>query len=442
MQTHRSCGRIEKKYYKRDPSHDKEEKEAEKLQQDELVKQKQPILDYKTVRGIAMGLIAKPVVQGINSLHRQNTSRYRSVKIHSAYLGLINVDVYDLGRGYVALQTIVKGLRGEPDVFVKELDSVRHRLKPDRYNYTMNYLSRLQPTVVNLNICKKHYLNIERLEKKKKTGALSMSEQKSLHSSYIHNIPVDIHFNTCQYLDFLHTKLKINNVINTNVLLSIHNIRNLDNAFFTGEFMVYGNGDKMFYPLGTSDVGGHELGHGLVQSSAGLKYQGHSGALNESFSDVLGVSFEFYLYKKFNENKLKTDDLKGEADWVIGEDSGKSIEYLRNMKDPNNAKYPQPKIYRGKYWADPNGQMDYGGVHINSGVGNYCFYLLSSKIGKDNALSIFYNCLKSLGSNSSYIDFRNGLLECAGREFMKDTQLSLKEVGLTIKEKSDWTPLP
>ena len=220
----------------------------------------------------------------------------------------------------------------------------------------------------------------------------------------------------------------------------MHNVPRLDNAFFTGEFMVYGNGDNMFFPLGTSDVGGHELGHGLVQSAAGLKYQGHSGALNESFADVLGVCFEFFLYEKFNENKDQTDDLEDEADWTIGEDSGKNVEYLRNMKNPNDARYPQPKAYKAMYWVDPNSQQDHGGVHTNSGVGNYCFYKLSTKIGLVNALVAFYKCLNKLGPNSSYMDFRDALKESVDPGFKTQTVASLNEAGLSDGAISDWRP--
>ena len=69
------------------------------------------------------------------------------------------------------------------------------------------------------------------------------------------------------------------------------------NSFFTSSLrqpqMVYGN------PCTTSqgqaevteveiDTAGHEITHGVTATSAGLKYTGQSGALNESFSDYFG----------------------------------------------------------------------------------------------------------------------------------------------------------
>ena len=235
----------------------------------------------------------------LKAVYSAHKSGYKNIKIHSAYLGEINVDVYDTGNGYAALQTVVSGINNGPAIFVKTLDVQVHSLYPDKYQYDIRYLSQVQPTFIDIKKAEKNYKTIQELEAKKKMlevtdKKLEYYDQKRLHEAYIYNNAVDIHFNTCNYLDFLHKYTGQNNVINNNVLISLHNVKKLDNAFWTGEYMVYGNGDNMFYPLGTIDIGGHEAGHGLVQSAAGLKYQGHSGALNESFADVIGVCFEFF----------------------------------------------------------------------------------------------------------------------------------------------------
>ena len=54
--------------------------------------------------------------------------------------------------------------------------------------------------------------------------------------------------------------------------------------------MVFGDGDgELFHRFTMSlDVIGHELTHGVTEDEAGLEYQGQSGALNESLSDVFG----------------------------------------------------------------------------------------------------------------------------------------------------------
>lgn len=409
--------------------------------------------DPRGVTGVSqlksfVGLSQEQQKQAIYKTHSAKSAGYKTVKVYSAYLGEVDLDVYDAGDGYVALQTLVKGLNGSPDIFVKEVDVQKHALYPDKYQYDISYLAQIQPTFIDIQKAADNAKTIELMKAQRKAAELSgktlnPQDQKRLHTAYIYNNAVDIHFNTCQYLHFLHKYTGKNNVTNSNILLSMHNVAKLDNAFWTGNYMVYGNGNNTFYPLGTSDIGGHEAGHGLVQTVAGLKYQGHSGALNESFADVFGVCFEFFLYYKFNNNKdgNTEDDIDGESDWLIGEDSGKRVEYLRNMKDPTNAQQPQPKIYRGLYWMDPNNKdCDFGGVHTNSGVGNYCFYLLSTHLGWEKALGVFWECLQQLGPNSSYIEFRDYMKEVAAKDpvLTDAVKLALYGSGLTDIAVTDW----
>ena len=48
-----------------------------------------------------------------------------------------------------------------------------------------------------------------------------------------------------------------------------------------------------FKPLaGGLDVAGHEMTHGVIQSTANLVYQDQSGALNESMADVFGAMID------------------------------------------------------------------------------------------------------------------------------------------------------
>ena len=52
-----------------------------------------------------------------------------------------------------------------------------------------------------------------------------------------------------------------------------------------------GDGDGAVFTgfTGSISVIAHELGHGVVEHSGGLDYQGQSGALNESIADVFGA---------------------------------------------------------------------------------------------------------------------------------------------------------
>ena len=59
--------------------------------------------------------------------------------------------------------------------------------------------------------------------------------------------------------------------------------------------MTYGDGDGTnFGPLVSLDIAGHEMCHGVTQTTAGLIYSGESGGLNEATSDIFGTMVEFY----------------------------------------------------------------------------------------------------------------------------------------------------
>jgi PKD repeat protein len=145
---------------------------------------------------------------------------------------------------------------------------------------------------------------------------------------------------------------------NGSIMLSyIHFDQNYSNAFWDGTRMTYGSGGNNLRPFCSLDVSGHEFAHGVTGNSAGLIYQDEPGALNESFSDIFGTTIEFYG--------------KGSnADWLIGNDIGA----FRNMADPSQ--FQNPDTYLGTHWV-PAGGFDNGGVHFNSGVQNFWYYLLS-----------------------------------------------------------------
>ena len=159
---------------------------------------------------------------------------------------------------------------------------------------------------------------------------------------------------------------------------TVHHRKNYNNAFWNGVQMVYGDGDKTIFRKFTElSVIGHEMSHGVVQFSGGLQYQGQSGALNESYADVMGV---LTVQKKLGHDAC-------EADWLVGKGIlGPNIKgtALRNMKAPGTAysdpllgQDPQP--YHMDYYL--NTTADNGGVHINSGIPNHAFYLFAQYLG-------------------------------------------------------------
>jgi bacillolysin len=174
--------------------------------------------------------------------------------------------------------------------------------------------------------------------------------------------------------------------------------QSMDNAYWNGEAMFYGNGGSVFYPLARGlDVAGHEMSHGVIQNTANLRYQNEAGALNESFADIFGVMID-------------------RDDWQIGEDVIKDrttfkTGFLRDMANPNNGGTSlategfQPKQVSEQY----RGSQDNGGVHINSGITNRAFYLFATApaVGKAKAEQVYYRALtQCLEASSNFLDCR------------------------------------
>jgi len=179
----------------------------------------------------------------------------------------------------------------------------------------------------------------------------------------------------------------------------------LGNAFWNGVAMFYGNGDNSFRPLARGlDVAGHEMSHGVVQSTANLEYQGESGALNESFADIFGAMID-------------------RDDWLVGEDVVNTSAFpsgaLRSLQDPHNGAPTgnfnqgwQPRTYSERFM----GPQDNGGVHINSGIPNYAFYLFATTngVGKERAEKVYYRALtRYLTKSSQFIDARLAVVKAS-----------------------------
>lgn len=192
----------------------------------------------------------------------------------------------------------------------------------------------------------------------------------------------------------------------------VHFDQGYDNAFWNGNWATYGDGSGNWEPLTSLDVVAHEYTHGLTDFTADLRYRNESGALNESFSDIFGTSVEIWADPP-------------RADWLIGEDFVKNGKPLRNMADPKSL--GDPDTYKGEFWE--SGTYDNGGVHINSGVQNRWFFLLTkggsgrndnnkdysvTGIGQEAAAAIAFRNLKYyLLVLSDFADAREGALQAA-----------------------------
>ena len=215
--------------------------------------------------------------------------------------------------------------------------------------------------------------------------------------------------------DFYRQLFGRNSIDNKGLLIKqyVHYDKGMDNAYWDGRRMVYGDGDGTVFTSFTSDIDviGHELTHGVTENEANLNYENQAGALNESFSDIFGIMIK----QRFNNQDVK------KSNWLIGEKVLIGPKYaLRSLKAPGTAYINHPELgsdpqpaTMDKYQNLPNTNSgDWGGVHINSGIPNFAFYVAAYNMGGfawDKAGRIWYAVLtdKSLLQNANFIDVKS-----------------------------------
>src|SRR5258706_868770 len=122
--------------------------------------------------------------------------------------------------------------------------------------------------------------------------------------------------------------------------LEIYTYVNLDNAHWDAGCQIFEFGGGWV----GQDVMVHEFTHAVISYTSNLVYQGESGALNESFADIMAAAQD--------------------GNWTIGEAMTKHAQ-LRDMSYPSDT---------DQYVITED---DHGGVHTNSAIHNYVAYLLA-----------------------------------------------------------------
>ena len=183
----------------------------------------------------------------------------------------------------------------------------------------------------------------------------------------------------------------------------------MNNAYWKKQEVFFGSADKWAAAI---DFVGHEVTHGVVESSSGFVYQNQSGALNESFADLFGEGVEDFV-------------TSGAADWKVGTSL---VKPLRDMSNPAAELIAPGRPYPTRmsefiasddpFLANFQGR-DNGGVHLNSSIPNYAYYLLAvglpnGGIGRPKAQQIYYRALTTkLSANSSFLDLRLAVVKSA-----------------------------
>ena len=213
----------------------------------------------------------------------------------------------------------------------------------------------------------------------------------------------------------------------TPLTVTVHYGRDYDNAFWDGSQLVFGDGDGEVFDRFTKplDVTAHEFTHGVTQFTAGLTYQGQSGALNESVSDVFASMAK----------QRSLGQTADQADWLIGVGlflPDVKATALRSMLEPGTA-YDDPRLGKdpqvGSMDAYVDTEEDSGGVHINSGIPNRAFALAARGIGGNSwerPGQVWYAALTGGGVTPStdFAGFAQATVDAATRLFPDDTDVA------------------
>jgi len=231
--------------------------------------------------------------------------------------------------------------------------------------------------------------------------------------------------------------------------VTVHYGDRYDNAFWDGSQLVFGDGDGEIFDRFTKpmDVMAHEFTHGVTQYTAGLAYQGQSGALNESVSDVFASMAKQYA----------SGETAADADWLIGEGlllPSVNAKALRSMIEPGTA-YDDPRLGRDPQVGSMDDYVqteeDNGGVHINSGIPNRAFALAAIAIGGfswEQTGKIWYETLTAgdVGADTDFAGFARATVSAAGRLFPEDVTVAQKVrvawSQVKVLASTDLTPTP
>jgi bacillolysin len=195
----------------------------------------------------------------------------------------------------------------------------------------------------------------------------------------------DAHVYTGLTYDYLYKRFGRRGLNDANIGMTtlVHPVRREDFAIYGSQYptfyanaVYYGNGMMLYgvgHPDGVSsggrhwnyasaalDIVAHEVAHGVTDYTSDLIYRNESGALNESFSDIIGTAVEFMFHP--------AGSGVHRAEYLCSEDAV-SPAGIRSLADPRA--YGHPDHYSIRF----TGTTDNGGVHINSGIPNHVFYL-------------------------------------------------------------------
>lgn len=196
------------------------------------------------------------------------------------------------------------------------------------------------------------------------------------------------------------------------------------NASWNGTFISFCSG------LTTDDVTAHEWGHAYTEYTHNLIYAWQPGALNESYSDIIGETVDRINNRDTlgnsatNPARTTGNCSSGSTDtrWLLGEDSTAVglTGALRDMYNPSCFGDPG-KVSDASYVCST---ADGGGVHTNSGVPNHAYALIVdggtyngqtiNGIGLTKAAHIYFRAMNVYQKlDSGFVDHANAVEQSA-----------------------------
>jgi Zn-dependent metalloprotease len=157
------------------------------------------------------------------------------------------------------------------------------------------------------------------------------------------------------------------------------------------------------------DITAHEFTHMVVDETSDFVSANQSGALNESFADIIGVVVD-------------------PDDWTNGEDRTGGFGVVRSLTDPTNGLCGPPATpvlcgdpdRMSAFNPDP---FDNGGVHTNAGINNKAFFLMAEggafngrnvpPMGLERMAHLAYELLTGLGKSATFATARDAAVSAA-----------------------------
>lgn len=248
---------------------------------------------------------------------------------------------------------------------------------------------------------------------------------------------VSAHVNVCRVLDFFRSVLKRNGVDDQGMeLVSVVNCTDTGsepppewgNATWWEGKMWYGQqrdakGHLKSYAV-YLDVIAHELMHGVVEHTAGLLYKNQSGALNESFADVLGLIIT-------NWYQVGADSDVAKWTWEFLPGLGEGGKPVRDLSDPTRTGDPD---HMRSFLRT---REDEGGVHTNSNIHNKAAYNVLTAVDAKgervftprDAAVLYYMCLVRLPQNATFDKTLRVLLDVTAMYYSGDEAVAARKVA-------------